>query len=295
MNTTSTHFRLSHKIKDEAFKITQSSYCNLYLTISPRSIRIAVVNTDRNKFVVLEDYELLSVFTPQQIAEQLQLITAENPLLQEQGWNAIRVSYSNQHFTLIPETLYDPTHKTDYLRLHSDLNMQENLVFSYRHNNLEAVNIFAIDMILQQTVDNIFPERPVQLVHLTSALIQSVLHQAGRKNERCLYAYVQRNYVTMLVVSQSGLEFCNIFHYLSPEDFIYFVVFVMQEQKLNPETETITVWGDITHDSSLFNILQKYIRQVRFGRKPADVAYSYKFDDLFEYRYFELYSLHFCE
>lgn len=256
---------------------------------------MAVANADRNKFVVLEDYELLSVFSTQQLAEQLQLIKSENPLLQEQSWNTIRVIYSNQHFTLVPETLYDPAHKADYLRLHSDLNMQENLVFSYRHSNLEAVNIFAVDKVVQQAIDKLFPDRPVQLLHLTSALIQSVLHQAGRKNERSLYAYVERNYVTLLVVSQSGLEFCNIFHYLSPEDFIYFVVFVMQEQKLNPESETITVWGDVTHDSALFNILQKYIRQVRFGRKPADVAYSYKFDDLFEHRYFELYSLHFCE
>jgi hypothetical protein len=41
--------------------------------------------------------------------------------------------------------------------------------------------------------------------------------------------------------------------------------------------------------------MQKYIRQVKFGKKPQDIGYSYKFDDLFEHRYFELYSLHLCE
>jgi hypothetical protein len=55
------------------------------------------------------------------------------------------------------------------------------------------------------------------------------------------------------------------------------------------------VWGDITHDSSLFSTLQRYIRQIKLGKKPADVEYSYKFNDLFEHRYFELYSLHLCE
>ena len=55
------------------------------------------------------------------------------------------------------------------------------------------------------------------------------------------------------------------------------------------------VWGDITHDATLFTIMQKYIRQVKFGKKPQDIGYSYKFDDLFEHRYFELYSLHLCE
>lgn len=245
--------------------------------------------------MLLEDYELISVFTPLQVAEQLDMIAAENPLLQKAGWHNVRVAVSNQHFTLVPETLFDPAHQQDYLHLHSDLNQTQDLVQYYRHSSMEAVNIFALDSKLKQTIDQLFPEHAVQYVHQTSTIIKGILHLAGRSKEKNLYLFVERNYVTVLVVNESGLQFCNIFHYLSPEDFIYYIVFVMQEQKLNPEQETIHVWGDITHDSALFNILQKYIRTVRLGKKPADVSYSYKFDDLFEHRYFEMYSLHLCE
>ncbi|GAB3195958.1 hypothetical protein ABID22_001671 [Pontibacter aydingkolensis] len=295
MNTTSTHFRLSFKIHDEAFSLAQAATCNLYMAVGHRSLRLAVVDTSRNKFVVLEDYELLSVFSPVQVAEQLRLMATENPLLQEKNWQTVRVSVSNLHFTLVPETLYDPDHQLDYLRLHSQFDPQHDNVFSYRHSGLEAVNIFSIDTALYEALQHVFPDRPLQIVHQTSALIKSILHQASRLTERKIYAFVERNYVTVLVAGQSGLEFCNIFHYLSPEDFIYYIIFVMQELKLNPEQETITVWGDITHDSTLFSTLQKYIRNVKLGKKPADVEYSYKFHDLFEHRYFELYSMHFCE
>ncbi|MHC2990543.1 hypothetical protein OB13_02700 [Pontibacter sp. HJ8] len=295
MNTINTHFRLSYQFHDEAFNLSLAGHCNLYISISSKAIRFAVADVERNKFVVLEDYELITVFTPLQVAEQLSLIAEHSPILQEQRWLNVRISISNQHFTLVPETLFDPAHQADYLRLHSDLNPQQEVVLSYRHNGLEAVNIFALDSVVYKTAQNLFAERPVQFVHQTSSLIKSVLHQAERKDGRFLYIFVERNYVTILVVSESGLQFCNVFHYLSPEDFIYYIIFVMQEQKMNPEQETITAWGDITHDSSLFNILKKYIRQVRLGKKPADVAYSYKLDDVFEHRYFEIYSLHFCE
>ncbi len=263
--------------------------------VAHKSIRLAIVDTQRNKFVVLEDYELISVFNTAQVAEQLRLIATENPLLQEQGWNTIRVSISNQHFTLVPETLYDKDHQADYLRLHSQVDLINDSIYTYKHGDLEAINIFAIELSLQEALLDIFPDRPVQLIHQTSALIKSILQQTSRINERKIYAFVERNYVTILVVNQGGLEFCNIFHYLSPEDFIYYIIFVMQELKLNPEQETITVWGDITHDSSLFTTLQRYIRQIKLGKKPADVEYSYKFHDLFEHRYFELYSTHLCE
>ncbi|MFD2244660.1 DUF3822 family protein [Pontibacter ruber] len=295
MNTSSTHFRLAHKIYDEAFKPSQAPSCNLYLYVSPKFIRVGVADMSRNKFVALEDYELISVFTPVQLSEQLSLIAEGSSLLQDHRWQTVRVSISNQHFTLVPETLFDPAHQSDYLRLHSEFSSQEDVVLNYKHNGLEAVNIFAVEGVVYRMVQSLFPERPVQFVHLTSTLIGSVMHQFGPNTERNLAIYVERNYVTVLVVSDQGLEFCNIFHYLSPEDFIYYIIFVMQEQKMNPEQGTITVWGDITHDSSLFSILQKYIRHVRFGKKPIDVEYSYKFNDLFEHRYFEIYSLHFCE
>ncbi|NDK56407.1 DUF3822 family protein [Pontibacter fetidus] len=295
MNTTSTNFRLSHKIQDEAFALSAASNCNLYVSITRKSIRLAVADVERNKFVVLEDYELITVFTPEQAAAQLQLIARENPLLQEQSWKTVRVAVSNQHFTLVPETLYDPAHQQDYLRLHSNLNPQLDDVLSYRHSSLEAVNIFAVERVIKDTLQEIFPERTIQFVHQTSSLIKSILHQTGRSAARSMYVFVERSYVTILVVDAHGLQFCNIFQYQSPEDFIYYIIFVMQEQKMNPEQETITVWGDITHDATLFTIMQKYIRQVKFGKKPQDIGYSYKFDDLFEHRYFELYSLHLCE
>ncbi|GAB3538919.1 DUF3822 family protein [Pontibacter brevis] len=295
MNTINTHYRLSHKIEDEAFALSQAYYCNLYLSLSQKAIRLAVVDTVRNKFVVLEDYELITIFTPLQVAEQLRLIATENTLLQEQQWNTIRVSFSNLHFTLVPETLYDPAHKEDYLRLHTELNPLQDVVLSYRHSGLEALNIFSVDAESFGALQELFPRRPLQLVHQTSALIRSVLHHTDRTAARSMNIFVERNYVTILVVNASGLEFCNVFQYHSPEDFIYYIIFVMQEQKLNPEQETLITWGDITHDSSLFNILQKYVRHIKLGKKPADVEYSYKFHDMFEHRYFELYSLHLCE
>ncbi|WP_299986359.1 DUF3822 family protein [uncultured Pontibacter sp.] len=295
MNTINTHFRLSYQIQDEAFKLSQAGNCNLYIAISSRAMRLAVADVERNKFVALEDYELITVFTPLQIAEQLRLIADQSPILQEQRWLDVRISVSNQFFTLVPETLFDPAHQEDYLRLHSNLDPQQHVILYNRTLGLDAVNIFAIDGVIYRMAQSIFPERNVQFTHQTSSLIKSVLHQTDRNAGRIMHLFVERNYVTVLVVDENGLQFCNVFHYLSPEDFIYFVIFVMQEQKMNPEQETITAWGDITPDSSLFNMLKKYIRQVRFGKRPADVGYSYKFDDLFEHRYFELFSLHFCE
>ena len=97
------------------------------------------------------------------------------------------------------------------------------------------------------------------------------------------------------MIENGKLEFCNLFQCNKPEDFLYFFIFVMQEQKLNPDQDKVSVWGDLTHDSALFTLLRTYIRHVQFGSRPGGVAYSYKLEDLFEHHYLDLYGLHFCD
>ncbi len=69
----------------------------------------------------------------------------------------------------------------------------------------------------------------------------------------------------------------------------------MQEQELNPDQDVVTIWGDLLHDSDLFDILRKYVRHLQLGKKPTSLAYSYKFEEQFDHRYLEIFSLHFCE
>ncbi|MDX5348376.1 MAG: DUF3822 family protein [Hymenobacteraceae bacterium] len=288
-------YRLTQKLTDESFDVVHISDYNLYLSVSNRYLRVGVADIKRNKFLVLEDYELGPLYSSLQVVEQLRLIVKDHPFLQYHDWNQIRFCIKNQEFTLIPDTLYDAAAQADYLRLHCELDEYHDHVYTYHHAGIGAVNIFAINIYLTDWLAELYQTRPIKLLHQTSALIEGVLHLAGRAEQKQLFLHVEQNYLSILVVRNGQLEFCNIFHFISPEDFIYYIIFVMQELKLNPEQDPLVVWGDLTHDSELFTILRKYVRFVKLGQKPNDISYSYKFDDLFGHRYFDLYSIHLCD
>ena len=78
------------------------------------------------------------------------------------------------------------------------------------------------------------------------------------------------------------------------EDVVYYTILVMQELALDPDQDDVTVWGDLTPDSAVFSLLRTYVRNVHFGSRPPNVQYSYRLNDVFEYRYFDLFSLHFA-
>ena len=295
MVTETKYFRLVNKVVDETFEAEQLAKYNLYLAVGKFTIRIGALDRDRNKFVLLEDYELRDLFTPVQVAQQLQALLQDHPFLSKPDWQVIRVSVKNQNFTLIPETLFHKAAAEDYLRLNCNLDTFHEEVVTYQQAGLDAVNIFTVDKYLKSTLQAVYPGKLISYRHQTSVFISTLLHYSDRHGTKKLMGFVEKNNLTLLVFQGGMLQFCNVFHYTTPEDFIYFLLLIMQEQKLNPEEDVIKIWGDMTYDSALFTMMRKYIRHVYFGNKPAGAAYSYKLEDQFEHRYLDVYGIHFCE
>jgi hypothetical protein len=291
--TETKHYRLANKITDESFDLHQLGNYHLYLALGKQIIRAAVADAGRNKFILLEDFELTNIFTPLQAAQQIQEILQAHPYFKLSAWKEIRIAIKNQSFTLVPDALFEPKAEAEYLKLNCNLDPYHEQVLSYRHAAIDAVNIFAADKYLTSAISETYPGKPIQYVHQTSALITALLHYGERNGQVKVYGYVEKNSLTIIIFRDGALIFCNMFHFSTPEDFMYFLVFVLQEQRLNPDKDPVTIWGDITHDSSLFTLMRKYIRQVQFGTRPPGVAFSYKLEEQFEHRFLDVYSLHF--
>jgi len=288
------HYRQVLKITDESFDPQQLFAYNLYISYSRERVRFTVLDTERNKFIALEDYKVSHIFTPLQGAQVFKEAFLDHPYVFSPDWRKICVAVNNHNFTLIPETLFEKEAAADYLRLNCDYDPDHEKIFTYKHTGIEAVNIFSVDKYLTQIWERQLPQKEIYYLHLTSPLIASLLHYGERTADKKLYAYIQNKSLCLLVMHEGRMEFCNLFQGTTPEDFLYFFVLVMQEQKLNPEQDRVTIWGDLAHDAPLFTLLRNYIRNVQFGTRPAGVSYSYKLEDIFQHHYLDLYGIHFC-
>ncbi|GEO04574.1 hypothetical protein AAE02nite_22380 [Adhaeribacter aerolatus] len=288
------HYRQVVKITDESFDPQQLHAYNLYISYGRDRVRVGVVDTDRNKFISLEDYQVSHIYTPLQGAQVFNEVFSGHPYVFSPDWHQIKLAVNNHNFTFIPDTLFEADAAADYLSLNCDFDADHEKIFTYKHTSIEAVNIFSADKYLTQIWERQLPGKELKYLHLTCPLIASLLHYGERTSEKRLYAYVQNKSLCLLIMQEGKLEFCNLFQCSTPEDFLYFFVLVMQEQKLNPEHDRVTLWGDLEHDSALFTLLRSYIRNVQFGSRPPDVSYSYKIEDLFQHHYLDVFGMHFC-
>ena len=271
------------RLHDETFDSATPAAYNLYLLAEPTRLHLAAIDVERQKFVALEEYALSAGGVP--------ALANQHDFLGQRGWNAVRLAVTGRAFTLLPAPLFRPGDEAAVLCLHHTLTPTETVRHT-SHPGLELVNVFAADTALANWLAATHGATG-RLLHHTSAILAGLVHLRGAPAPRRLYLNSGRQELTLAVLGQQ-LEYCNVFSCTTAEDVVYYTILVMQELNLDPDLDEVTVWGELTPDSAIFSLLRTYVRNVHFGFRPGNVHYSYRLNDLFEYRYFDLLSLHFA-
>ena len=271
------------RLRDETFDPGNLAAYNLYLLAGPTRLALAVADVERHQFVALEEYQLGPGGLP--------VLAAQHDALGQRGWNAVRMAVTGRAFTLLPAALFRAGDEGTALRLHHTPAPTETVRHT-THPGLELVNVFAAEAAVADWLAATHGATG-RLLHHTSALLAGLLHQRGAATARRLYLNPGTQELTIVVMGPH-LEYCNVFACTTAEDVVYYTILVMQELGLDPDQDEVTVWGELTPDSAVFSLLRTYVRNVHFGPRPGNVQYSYRLNDVFEYRYFDLFSLHFA-
>ena len=98
--------------------------------------------------------------------------------------------------------------------------------------------------------------------HHSSILLEKLFLQSNASLH--FYVNISHSIFDIVVIEDAKLLFYNIFEYQTKEDFIYYVLFTLEQLELNPEETIISLLGDIDKESSLFKVLFTYVRNIRF-------------------------------
>ena len=309
--------KLALRLLDETFDPARRAGYGLYVAArADGGLRLAVLDVERTKFVALEDYDAPPALlaTPADAADDsaeaaeapvspavaLRTLTHHHGWLGARGWHHVRVAVQHERVTLLPTTLFRPADAPALLALHAGFDPDHERALWHTHPAADLTAVFATEAALPDWLAATYGAGVAQVLPGLSALIEGVLHQPSRAetsfapNPAAVHLHVSAGLLTVLAVRGRRLEFTNVFAFTTPEDLVYFTILVMQELQLTPEQVPVTVWGDLTPDAALLQVLRRYVRTVRLGERPADLHYTYRLDQTFPHRYFELFALHLC-
>lgn len=183
---------------------------------------------------------------------------AHQHAIQLNSFDEITIIYAIALSTLVPLSLFDTHKKSEYLKFNSKI-----LATDYvSHDTIESQDI-AVVYIPYININNFFLEQcdNVTYYHSNTVLLNYLLTKRSINTKEC-FLYVQPQQVAIFVIENNTLQLANSFEYQTPEDFIYYILFVFEQLKSNPEEIKTTLFGNIKQDSPLFEIAYQYIRNI---------------------------------
>ncbi len=291
MQANITTYQRTYSIKDEAFDTEALSFYYLDLLFSSHEFSFIVTDSRDQKVLCIEHYTFPEVFSVEQQLSHLSILYQEHIFLTAGYWKQISLCVQNDKFSLIPSILFNPQDIKAYLKLNADTQNDDVLISDFIEEN-NSYNCFAVDKSIENWFSKSYYGKEIKITHHLSSFIRGIEVQHHLSNEEeTVYLNISAKSVTIGVISNRKLVFANVFQYASPDDLLYYLMFVLNEFSLDPNQVLVTIWGEIDQTSMEFAKLYRYIRYLQFGKRPQFFNFSYVFDELFDHQSFDLYNI----
>ena len=196
--------------------------------------------------------------SPELVLEKLQDIFKKEKSLQY-DFETVTVIHQNNLNTLVPNEYFKKDALKSYLK-YSIKTIATDLITFDELDFMNSKNVYIPYVNINNFLFQNFGE--FEYKHYSSVLLEKLFSIAS--NDICCYIHVSKSTFDIVIIKNSNLQFFNIFEYKTKEDFMYYVLFTLEQLELSTEETLVTVLGDIEEDSDLFRLMYTYIRNIDF-------------------------------
>ena len=196
--------------------------------------------------------------SPELILEKLQDIFKKEKSLQY-DFETVTVIHQNNLNTLVPNEYFKEDALKSYLK-YSIKTIATDLITFDELDFMNSKNVYVPYVNINNFLFQNFGE--FEYKHYSSVLLEKLFSIAT--NDICCYIHVSKSTFDIVIIKNSNLQFFNIFEYKTKEDFMYYVLFTLEQLELSTEETLVSILGDIEEDSDLFRLMYTYIRNIDF-------------------------------
>ena len=224
--------------------------------------------------------------TPEQVLDKIKYTFDHHQALKKNFHN-IEVIYQNDLYTIVPKALFEEDALKDYLKY--NIKVLDNDFIAY--DELEQHDMVVV-YIPYANINNFFFETfgSFTYKHASTILISSLLAQEKNSEDLRVYANMQDKFFDLVVIHKGRLLLSNTYVHTSKEDFLYYLLFVAEQLKLNPEEFKLVFLGKIEQNSPYFDIAHNYVRNISFGKHQRAPKLSSEINPIPAHQHFVLLS-----
>lgn len=226
-----------------------------------------LVKNEDQEILFFKEHKLIHSTTPEELLMEIETIISENEILNSH-FSEVAVVYSSPIYSLVPFLLFDESKASEYLKFNSKILANDYIA----HDVLDNLGIVVV-YVPFMNINNFFFEKygSFNYYHSISILLKTILEKEKYSLPR-MYLHFHQSSFDCLILKDGDLQLCNTYSYNTPEDFIYYTLFSIEQLQLNPETLPVFLCGDIEKNDPNFNIAYTYIRNLEFLKLDTSVS-----------------------
>ena len=237
--------------------ITTKSYKKLVLKIDTQSVSYVIVDLISHEVLDIKEFTIQPYSNSNKVLEE----QIKNHLqeLEHSTFDQVIVLHNNSYATFVPSAFFDPENLGLYLQYNTKVYESDLIVYDTL-DRYQMHNIYVPFTNINNILLDLFPTFDYKNVN--TILVQKLLDYSKNKEEKIVFIHYQNLHFELVVVQNQKLILFNSFLHKTPEDFIYYLLFTMEQLQLNPESIKTYFLGDISIKHPVFTLAYTYIRFV---------------------------------
>jgi len=282
---------------DPTFDQQQTARYRLSIRIAADGISFCLADPDRNTYTQLASFEYKGYsgvrrLEKEIVEEMFENVISLHPWLRG-NFATVNILFEDARFTLIPMPLFDQNNYQSIYAFNFTNIIGEEVLYTAMPVS-DAVLIYGISNGLIESFKKRYPF--VNFYHSNFPLWTAFINKyRNTDSQGSVLANFRNGAMDILILNERKLQLMNSFSCKSDEDFLYFLIFAIEQMGLNPETVELHLSGMLERDSSLHILINKYVRNVRLMQRNDDFRYCYAFERIEGHQFFNLLNLNLCE
>ncbi len=233
----------------------------LSIQLSLDGFSFCVYNKIQKKVGVFEVYEFTDKnISPKKHLELIKKIYANHKILSLK-YKSVSVTHFNNLVSQVPEPFFDKKNLASYLQYSVKL-LEDDFIAFDSIENTEIINVYVPFVNINNFLLDVYGAFTYK--HASTILIEKLIQQFKNADKEICFINVTKNQFEIMIVHNNKLILYNCFNFTTKEDFIYYILFTMEQLKLNPEEIQTILLGDIEQKFELYRVLYQYVRNISF-------------------------------
>lgn len=241
------------------------NHTKLSIQVSLNGLSFCIIDTAENSVRQSEKLIFAKQLTPYAVLKRVKQLFEDHKIPQYQ-YSEVVVVHRNNVFGLVPKAFFDADELPSYLKFNTKILANDHMAYDEIDAH-DLINVYVPFVNINNYIYDLFGAFTFK--HHGTVLIESLLENYKQvpkqtnsgKNAVC-YIYVYERQMDITIIAQKKLLLYNNFSFVTKEDFLYYLLFALEQLQLDTGSVVVKLFGDIEEDDDIYELCYRYVQHI---------------------------------